>query len=200
MATYNCYGRLLNPIGSTTSASVKELGHYDLMIKGVHTFDDLNYTNLVISYGKDRNAPSSSDTGYLYVFNENMTEYFYRNLYGKFECHHYHFTSDGAGYAAFLSGVTSLRNKNSRARFILYDKNGNTVGYYYRYLITNSYKTYSVTSRNCFKAVGIMASALGDDRFTDYAKKYSYEKYKVKYMLQHHNNLWDLDDVYNEDL
>ena len=184
----NWYARMIYPHTAGTNAN----GHYDLQLVGNYTFDGTAYTNPVFSYGKD-----DDNTGFLAVFDKSLTTAIYKDFL-PFKGYHYNGTtsSTNAEYQAFINAITSCIDTSTKRRIAVKNSSGTIIGYMTRYEITTSYKVYSVSSRNCFKARGIWVSALGDDRFTNFAANHSYTDYRAHAMVTNYGSLWNLQGTY----
>lgn len=183
----NWYARMIYPYEKGENSN----GHYDLQIVGTITFDGITYTNPIFSYG------STNGVGTVTVFNRSITNAVYKN-HLPFKGYHYNDTTSSTTtqYNAFLSLMNSCIDLDSRTKVAYYKENGSLAGYAYRYDVTSSYSSYNVKSRNCFKAVGLWVSALGDDRFTDFAADNDYSKYTAHAMVRDHPQYWDLQGTY----
>lgn len=184
----NWYARMIYPYEKGEDSN----GHYDLQIVGDITFDGITYTNPIFSYGHTDN-----NVGYVTVFERSISNAAYKG-YLPFKGYHYNgkTSSTTAQYNAFLSLMNSCIDLDSRTKVTFKKKNGNVAGYGYRYDVTSSYSSYNVKSRNCFKAVGLWVSALGDDRFTDFAAGHDYSKYTAYAMVRDYPQYWDLQGTY----
>ncbi len=184
----NWYARMIYPYEKGSNSN----GHYDLQIVGTITFDGISYTNPIFSYGhKDK-------VGYVTIFNRSITNSVYKN-HLPFKGYHYNgkTSSTTAQYNAFLSLMRSCIDLDSRTKVAYYKKNGSLAGYAYRYNVTSSYSEYDVKSRNCFTALGLWVSKLGDDRFKDFAAAAkTYTEYTAYTMVKNHLKYWDLQGTY----
>ena len=183
----NWYARMIYPYEKGASS----YGHYDLQIVGDITFDGITYTNPVFSYG------STNDVGTVTVFNRAITNSVYKG-HLPFKGYHYNgkTSSTTAQYNAFLNLMLSCIDLNSKTKVPFKKKNGSVAGYAYRYNVTSSYSSYYYKTRNCFTAVGLWVSALGDDRFKDFAAKNSYDKYTAHALINSFPQYWDLQGTY----
>lgn len=188
----NWHARMIYPYTEGSNAT----GHYDLQLEGTYTFDGVTYTNPVFSYNRDSN---DEDVGYLAVFDKSLTTAIYKG-YLPFRGYHYNETSSStnAEYQAFLTLIDGSIDYGSKTRKNVKNSNGTVIGKMTRYDLTSSYKNYSKSSRNCFKALGLWVSALGDDRFTNFANNHPYTDYTAYKMANTpaYATLWDLQDTY----
>ena len=183
----NWYARMIYPYEKGENSN----GHYDLQIVGTITFDGITYTNPIFSYGH------KNKVGYVTVFNRSITNSVYKsNL--PFKGYHYNgkTSSTTAQYNAFLSLMRDCIDLDSRTKVAYYKKNGSLAGYAYRYNVTSSYSKYDVETRNCFTAVGLWVSKLGDNRFKDFAAENAYSEYTAHMMVTEYSQFWDLQGTY----
>lgn len=185
----NWHARMIYPHTAGSDA----LGHYDLQLEGTYTFDGVTYTNPVFSYGND------DGTGFLAVFDRSLTSAIYKN-YLPFKGYHYNDTtsSTNAEYQAFLTFINQSIDANSKTRVNVKNSSGTVIGKMTRYELTTSYKNYSKSSRNCFKALGLWVGELGDNRFTNFANNHPYTEYTAYKMVNTpaYATLWDLQGTY----
>ena len=167
------------------------IGHYDLQLVGKYTFDGIAYTNPVFSYSRE------GRTGYLDIFDRNISAAVYKE-YLPFKGYNYNAKSASTNeqYEAFLSLLWMYVDASSRRAIDVTDANGQKVGKYYRYSVTSGYRDYNKATHNCFKAVGLWMRALGDSRFTDFAKEHAYTEYTARPMVKNHSSLWDYTGTY----
>ena len=167
------------------------IGHYDLQLVGKYTFDGVTYTDPVFSYSREGRS------GFLVLFDRSISAAVYKE-YLPYKGYNYNdkSSSTDAQYHAFVNLVWAFINTDSMRAIKVTDANGESVGKYYRYSITSAYRNYDKATRNCFKAVGLWMKALGDTRFTDFAKNHAYTDYTAHPMVKNHPSLWDFTDIY----
>lgn len=181
------YARMIYPYEQGSTA----LGHYDLQLVGTYTYDDVTYTDPVFSYG------GGDGVGYLDVFNMSISKWVYTKEL-PFKGYHYKekSSSTDAQYQAFLKLIAGSINIDSKKARSITNSSGKKVGTAYRYKVTSSYKDYDKATRNCFKAVGLWVSALGDSRFTDFAATHPYTQYTAYAMVHNYPSFWQLIGTY----
>lgn len=184
----NWFARMIYPYEKGASSN----GHYDLQIVGDITFDGIAYTNPIFSYGSDNGV------GIVQVFNRSITNAVYKvNL--PFKGYHYNrkTSSTTAQYNAFLSLMRSCIDLSSKTKVTFKKKNGKVAGYGYRYKVTTAYKDYKEDSRNCFTALGLWLSELGEDRFKNFAAAADdFTEYTAYAMVRDYPEFWDLQGTY----
>lgn len=183
----NWHARMIYPYEKGTRSN----GHYDLQFDGIHELDTITYTDPVFSYRNENSV------GYLYIFDKSLTVAMYKDML-PFNGYHYNQTSYSDSTTAFTNLINASVNRASRTRIPVRNSSGTVIGYSTRYSLTTSYQNYDVATRNCFKAVGLWVSALGDDRFTDFANRHSYEDYSAYNMVNTplYAVLWDYQNTY----
>lgn len=183
----NWYARMIYPYEKGSDS----LGHYDLQLVGTYTFDEVEYADPVFTYG------GINDVGYFGVFDKSISKWVY-DKYLPFKGYHYtdKTSSTDAQYKALIQLIADSISRKSKTAVTIKNSSGSKVGTAYRYKVTSSYKDYDVATRNCFKAVGLWVSALGDDRFTNFAASHPYTDYTAYAMVHNYPSLWDLVGTY----
>lgn len=183
----NWYARMIYPY----TLGEESNGYYDLQIVGTINFHGVTYTNPIFSYG------STNGVGTVSIFNRSISNAVYKD-YLPFRGYHYNDTTSSSTtqYNAFIKLFLSCIDLNSRTKVTVYKKNGSVAGYLYRYNVTSSYSSYNEKYRNCFTAVGLWVSELGDNRFKNFAAKNDNTKYTAHEMLKNYSQYWDLQGTY----
>ena len=183
MADYNWHARMIHPLEWDSSP-----GHYDLMIEGTHTFHGRTYKDPVFSYHND-----SNNVGTLYVFNASYSPAAYRS-FTPYKLYHYNGASTCTeaqlnALGAYISNMTDTDNIATKA---LVTTSGAVMGYASVYSITNGYKNYSKSERNCFKLLGLWTKKLGHNHIYNYSQK-DYSNYTSTAMIENPDKLklWD---------
>lgn len=161
------------------------LGHYDLQLVGKYTFDSISYTNPVFSYG------DIDGVGYLDIFNASNSKAYYTWClpYKGYVCNRTGSATNDQ-YKACLLLIADNISKSSRKAIALKNASGRRVGTAYRYKVTSSFKYYDKARRNCFRAVALWASALGDDHFAGFAASHPYTDYTAYAMIHDYPSTW----------
>ena len=183
----NWYARMIYPYTKGSNST----GHYDLQLVGTYTFDGITYTNPIFSYG------TYQGIGSVKIFNRSLTNYVYAGLL-PYKGYHYNDTTSSttAEYNTFLNLMTSCIDLDSRKKVAIKDSKGNTKGYGYAYEVTTSFRDYDKTCRNCFTALSLWVSALGDNRFKNYAASHPWTDYIAHAMVNNFPQYWDLQGTY----
>ena len=183
----NWHARMIYPYEAGTGSN----GHYDLQFDGTYELDTITYTDPVFSYADE------GGTGYLYVFDKSLTVAIYEGFL-PFSGYHYNETSYSVSTTAFTDLINASVNRESRTRIAVRNSSGVIIGYKTRYSLTTSYQNYDEANRNCFKAVGLWVSALGDNRFTDFANRHPHTDYTAYNMVNTpiYAVLWDYQGSY----
>ena len=179
--------RMIYPCGADSGSA----GHYDLQLAGNYTIDGIEYTDPVFSYGRE------GSTGFLALFDGDISAAVYKeSLPFREYSYHSRIAATDARRRAFLNFVMAFVEPDSRSAVEVTDNRGQAAGRYYRYAVTSCYRKYDRDTHNCFKAVGLWMSALGDDRFTEFAESHLYTDYFASPMLEDHSSLWELAGTY----
>ena len=120
--------------------------------------------------------------------------------YLPFKGYHYNDTNSSttAENKAFLNLIARSIKADSKKRVAVKNSSGTTIGYMTQYALTTSYSKYDANTRNCFTALGLWVSALGDNRFTAFAQSHPYTDYTAYNIVNtlSYAKLWDLQGTY----